>query len=204
MVTLKLISSKAKLEKLNPTCLIMGDGRCLQKDLDSFLINPPPHDVMSIAKSYKLYPGRILHWSMVDSNANVWWARHLPLRNNGDLPIRHTLGECEGFDVNWDDGQDDGALWHGTSALFATLVALNLGYEKIILAGCPMDNKGHWYFSEEQDQGPDWKEEDYQIWRDFVKTEEAKKVKSLSGYIAQIIGLGMKKWIKEQHIMDIR
>jgi hypothetical protein len=163
----------------------MGDGSTLKSDLESFLKDSIPHDVMAIARSFKQYNGNILHWAMVDSEANRWWAEHLPLMNNDSFPIRHTLGECDGFDVNWDDGQEDGALWHGTSALFATLVALNLGYEKIILAGCPMDLNGHWYFPDET--GPYWKKEDYEIWREFAKTEESKKVSSLSGFTKEVL-----------------
>lgn len=171
----------------HPTLLITGDGRCLEDDIGTFLSQPAPHDVMAIARSFKKYPGDVLHWAMVDSQANKWWAEHLPMRNNGKLPIRHTLGPCDGFDVNWDDGQEDGALWHGTSALFATLVALSLGYEKIVLAGCPMDKNGHWYFGDE-DNGPNWNEEDYQIWREFALTEQAKKVRSLSGFTKEVLG----------------
>lgn len=151
-----------------------------------FLGHNIKHDVMAIAKSYKQYPGEILHWAMVDGNVHKWWAEHLPLVNNGGFPIRHTLGDCEGFDTLWDDGKSTDALWYGSSALFATLVALSLGYEQIVLAGCPMDNKGHWYFCDEYD-GPEWREEDYRAWREFSETDEAKKVSSMSGFTKEVL-----------------
>ena len=144
------------------------------------------HDVMSIGKSYKQYPGDILHWAMVDGPNNKWWAEHLPLVNKGTFPIRHTLGNTPGFDVNWDDGEEDGALWYGSSSLFATLIGLNLGYKAIILAGCPMDKEGHWYFGEEW-KGPEWREEDYQAWISFSKLPESKRVKSLSGFTKEVL-----------------
>ena len=185
MIDLKLIKSSVPLDKHNSTLLITGDGRSLIEDLGQFLSLGLFHDVMAIARSYKAHKGRVLHWAMVDSTANKWWAEHLPLINDGKMPIRHTLGESDGFDVNWDDGQEDGALWHGTSALFATLVALNLGYDNVVLAGCPMDLNGHWYFQDEK--GPDWKQEDYEIWKEFAQFPEAKKVKSLSGFTKEVL-----------------
>jgi hypothetical protein len=179
------IKNGVDLGRGNDGLLITGDGRSLMDDLESLGQSVKEYDIMSIGRSIKICPPPVKHWAMVDGPTNKW-AEHLPLVNGGSFPIRHTLGLCAGFDVIWDDGEDDGALWYGTSALFATLVALNLGYEKIILAGCPMDKEGHWYFGEEW-KGPEWREEDYQAWRDFVKLPEAKKVSSLSGFTKEVL-----------------
>uniref|UniRef100_A0A6M3KIV2 Uncharacterized protein n=1 Tax=viral metagenome TaxID=1070528 RepID=A0A6M3KIV2_9ZZZZ len=90
----------------------------------------------------------------------------------------------------------DEILWHGSSALFAAYICLTLGYKKIVLAGCPLDSNGHWYFPANQ-LGPRWTGESYQAWLDFAREPEAKKVKSLSGYTAQIVGEATREWANE-------
>lgn len=159
--------------------------------MNNFLGWKVRHDVMAIGRSINLYPGRVLHWANVDGEQCIWWAEHLPLKNAGKMPIRHTLGDVRGYDVDWDIkddviwGKDDAVIWHGSSSLFAVYACLALGYEDIYLAGCPLDNKGHWYYGE--DSGPRWFGECFIAWLEFAKTPEAKKVKSFSGYTKQIL-----------------
>jgi hypothetical protein len=184
-VKLKVHQSKVDLTPENPVALIMGDGRTLKSDLETFLKTAQPHDVISINRSFHAYPGNIRHWAKVDGPEYVYMAEHLPLINNGAMPIRHTLGEVRGFDVDWDDGREYAKRWDGSSSLFAAMIAVAMGYEKVILAGCPMDLNGHWYF--EGETGPDWEEEDYQAWREFAKTEDARKVESLSGFTKEVL-----------------
>lgn len=188
---LEIHNAKVDTKPENDLLLITGDGRSLNKDLDRFLQFKSPHDVMSIGRSINVYPGRVRHWANVDGPECIWWAEHLPPKNDGKLPVRHTLGDVRGYDVDWDIideikfAPDEEIKWHGTSSLFAVHVGLALGYGKIVLAGCPMDMKGHWFFPD--DVGPRWNGESFIAWMEFAKTPEAKKVQSLSGYTKQIL-----------------
>ncbi len=178
----------------------MGDGRTLPKDLEEFLSWDIPHDVMSMGRSINVYPSKVMHWANVDSAEAIWWAEHLPLKNDGKMPIRHTLGECRAYDVDWEIIDEikfehgDNSMWYGSTALFAVYACLALGYQKIILAGCPLDNKGWWFF-DEKEVGPRWQGECYQAFFEFAKNDGAEKVRSLSGYTAQIIGKATKEWL---------
>ncbi len=176
----------------HPVVLITGDGRSLIEDMAQFNLMAISHDIMAIGRSINLHTRKVLHWANVDGPECIYWAENLPLKNDGKLPIRHTLGDVRGYDVDWDIkddviwGKDDQVLWHGSSSLFAVYVALALGYEKIYLAGCPMDTNGHWFYAD--DTGPLWDGESFMAWLEFAKTPEAKKVESLSGYTRQILG----------------
>jgi hypothetical protein len=128
----------------------------------------------------------------VDGADCKWWAEHLPPKNDGKLPIRHTIGEYGWFDVDWEilDGthwDPSEVLWHGSTALFSVYAGLAMGYQDVILAGCPLDAEGHWFDPPEQ-KGPRWTVESFMAWLDFARTEEAKRVISLSGYTRQILG----------------
>src|SRR4030042_646836 len=97
-----------------------------------------PHDVMAIGRSINVYPGRVKHWANFDGMDSAWWAEHIPLKNNGKMPIRHTMGDCRGYDVDWDIIDEiiwnpDDISWHGSTSLFAVYVCLALGYQKIVL-----------------------------------------------------------------------
>lgn len=188
---LEIHNAKVNPKPENRVALITGDGRCLQKDLDTFLMWETPHDVFAIGRSINVCPGRVKNWVNVDGPECINWAENLPRKDNGKMPIRHTLGDVRGYDVDWDIidevkwAPDEEVKWHGTSSLFAVYVALALGYDKITLAGCPMDMKGHWFFPD--DTGPRWNGEEFMAWLEFAKTPESKIVQSLSGYTKQIL-----------------
>lgn len=183
--------------------LVLGDGDCMRDDLANFMQFYEPHDVAALGRCIKEYPGKVLHWMNADGPSAVHWAKNLI---NGNGTIRHTLGECDGFDVDWDMEQPDynfeeithqkGRI-HGSSAMFATLAGLEMGYSKIVLAGCPMDHNGHWYFGEKNADtlGPIWLGADVMAWLDFKEAPESEKVRSMSGYTAKILGSPTKGWL---------
>jgi hypothetical protein len=189
---LHIITQRRDILTKHPVLLITGDGKTLPDDLEQFLDWNIAHDVMSIGRSHKQYPLPIEHYADVDADAGKWVVENL-VKNNpkvGD-PIKHTLGDVAWFDVCWEMEQDlvpsDEILWHGSTALFGVLIGLEMGYEQIILAGCPMDSKGHWYYPEEK-YGPKWTFESYQSWFEFAEHPESKKVCSLSGYTKTLLG----------------
>jgi len=173
----------------------MGDGRTIQEDLDMFLSWGLPHDAGAIGRSIKEYPGKVQHWFNVDGEFAIHWAKNLP---NGEGTIKHTVGQVDGFDCDWALIQPDyryseitneSQRVHGSSSLFAVLASLKMGYKKVILAGCPMDTEGHWYYPQSKETlGPLWLGVDFMAWLDFAEMPESARVKSLSGYTAKILG----------------
>jgi hypothetical protein len=182
----------------NPVVLITADGRTLGDDLVRFLSWEIPHDVYCVARSYKLYPGKMDHWANVDANTSIWWAENLPPKKIKPETLRHTLGYVRGFDVDWDVignvYEKDEILWHGSTSLFAVYTAIVMGYGKVVLAGSPLDCKGHWYDPPEI-MGPRWSCETYQAWLDFARCPDAEKVRAMSGYTAQILGEPREEWL---------
>jgi hypothetical protein len=190
---------QAKPTRKHDMVLITGDARCLVDDLNKFSsLGHYPRDVYCIGRSYRHFL-QLDHWGMVDGEENCWWAENLPdLWRNGKQ--RHTLGEIRGFDFDWDSDQpnfdDRGDKWWGSSALFAVLTSLAMGYSRIVLAGCPLDNGGHWYELENEITPVFWDEGDFDAWRLFKKQEESKLVKSLSGFTKLLLGRPSKKWLR--------
>jgi hypothetical protein len=191
-----LENSKVEIRPTSRLALVTGDGRTLHRDLANFLVWKAPHDVISIGRSIKVYPGKVMHWANVDGADSKWWAEHLP-----GSPIRHTMGEQPWYDADWTI-QDEYRVpwddsWHGSSALFAALIALAMGYNRVVLAGCPMDVKGHWWQGEDKTPGPRWPGESYQAWFEFAALSDGARVRSLSGYTAAILGEPFREWVNE-------
>uniref|UniRef100_A0A6M3KFL3 Uncharacterized protein n=1 Tax=viral metagenome TaxID=1070528 RepID=A0A6M3KFL3_9ZZZZ len=186
--------------------LILGDGDSMPSDLKTFLSWGIPHDVGALGRGIKDYPGKVQHWFNADGDSAIHWARNLP---NGLDTIKHSFGEIDGFDVDWDITQHDyhfdiitgekALRTHGSSALFGTFAGLHIGYEKIVLAGCPLDTNGHYYWPDKRKEtlGPIWLGFDFMAWLDFAEMPEADRVRSLSGYTAKMIGEATREWVMQ-------
>ena len=198
---IRLHKAHKELKRNHDTLLILGDGFCMREDLGEFLSWHIPHDVGALGRGIKEYPGKVQHWFNADGDSAIHWAKNLP---NGAGTIKHSFGEIEGFDVDWEISQHDyhfdeitgekAFRTHGSSSLFATLAGLEMGYKKIVLAGCPLDTEGHYYFPQSKETlGPIWLGFDFMAWLDFSEMEKAAQVRSMSGYTAKIIGKATKE-----------
>jgi hypothetical protein len=193
------------LKRNSDAILIMGDGNSLITDMNRFLLWDIKHDVGALGRGVKEYPGAVQHWFNADGETAIHWAQQIA-GNNGT--ITHTFGKVRGFDADWDIEQDnyhhqditgDADRFHGSSALFATLASLKMGYRRVILAGCPMDCEGHYYWPEKNKEtlGPIWLGYDFQAWLDFSQMRDANKVRSLSGYTKIILGEANEAWLND-------
>lgn len=191
----KLVTSRQPMRR-NDTVLITGDGRSLPADFETFRCFDVPYDVYAIGRSINFVP-HATHWGNVDSAESIWWAENLPDKWT-DGPQRHTLGPMRGYDFDWDIPQCGYAmediLWHGSTSLFCVFTSLAMGYKRVVLAGCPMDSSGHWYFGPEH-VGPRWTGECFMAWLDFRQSPQSESVRSMSGYTKTILGEPNQAWL---------
>ena len=97
--------------------------------------------------------------------------------------LTHTHKPSPDAEIAWD------LTWPrihgGTSSLFAVFVALGLGYEQVILAGCPLDKSSHFY-------EPPWRrcQEFNETLKHWEEAQEVFKgrVKSVSGRTRDLLG----------------
>lgn len=202
MIKMKIHKNSRPIKTFNPLVLITADGWSAPEDIKKFQAWQIPHDTYAIARSIHLLKNPVDHWGDVDSDPAMWVAGNLKAKDReGNMPLRHSLGPQKNFDVDWDiDGKipwdTSEILWHGSSALFAVLCCIAMGYQKIVLAGAPLDGKGHWYYTDIP--GPKWTGESYQAWFEFAACEQANMVKSLSGYTKQLLGEPTEGWAQKK------
>lgn len=204
MFRAKLHKSNKAITPKSDVLLVIGDGRSMPDDLACFRGWNVAHDTGSIGRSIKHLGYDANHWWNADGETAIAWVQAIKAQSRNGL-VTHTMGEVNGFDADWDIEQPDyhfedithqkGRI-HGSSAMFAALTGIELGYKKIVLAGCPMDHEGHWYFEQNRETlGPMWIGVDFMAWIDFAKEQEASRVRSMSGYTAKILGQAEREWI---------
>ena len=195
---------KINLDKYceHDTVLITGDGATLPKEVKEFESWGIPHDIFAVNRSILFFQRPVNHWTAIDAEESAWLAENLKedvLPQNGRL-LRHTIGICTiGYDVFWEavepmHNEMQSRLWVGNTGYFALLAAVYMGYNKIVLAGVPLDRNRCWY--EHADEiGPHWVPETYTTWMDFkMKVPEAQRARSMGGYSGFILGQASKEW----------
>ena len=175
--------------------LVVGDGRCAFTDINAFLdLDPPPHDVMLLNHMAMGYPGKYQHYVCGDSHMKEMQrvAKELP----ADV-IKHCWNPgSKGFDVRWI--KQDGRGWSGTTATLAVKVGLALDYMKIVLAGCPMDNSGHWYdtfLAKNDNKLRNDHRHHLWYWTEMATRPLGRFIRSMSGNTADLLGLPDKEWL---------
>jgi hypothetical protein len=148
--------------------IIIGCSRCVWDDIEKLM--PIECDVMCINDMISYYPGVITHaYTNNEGRLESYWAsRRKFYKKTFGEPLFHTLSRWNTEHISWP------LPGIGTSSYNACRAALAMGYDEIILCGCPMDNSGHFW---EAPWGPD--------------TPELNPRKKLDFYSQFISGIGL-------------
>jgi len=186
------------------TVLITADGHTLLNDMEKFDNYGIKHDIFCVNRSIRAIKKPVNHWAAIDSEEAMWLMENLPAEtiSEGHKIGRHTIGLCPGgYDVFWQIDEATPAdprallMWCGSTTYFALLASVWMGYEKIIVAGAPLDRGPHWYDPPDNQTSPKWVGEIYTTWMDFAKTADAQRTRALSGYSAFILGEPTEEWL---------
>ena len=117
---------------------MVGGGWCVWQDLSQ--IDWQSHHIMCVNDIYMHFPGEVHH-----HYSNCWQA----LQHWTAARVDRFRNQFTRTTLRHSNRGDGAILWpwtgHGTSGLNAVLTGLALGYDKLILAGMPLDNGGHYY-----------------------------------------------------------
>ena len=181
--------------------LVCGDAACVWDDLERFgckslsasgrgSVHKDGWDFLTVNKLVETFPGNIEHcysnqYRLLKTFVE---ARRYEYRKEFPNSPKHVHSISESSPHRWPLGG------HGTSGLGAILVGLGLGYDRIVVAGMPLDNGPH-------NGEPSWratnflKEASDQVdgsmpmpWLKAKKLAFGDKVRSLSGRTKQWLG----------------
>lgn len=166
------------------TVIVMGTSRNIWEDIHS--LKNVPADFMAINEIGLHFPGNLTHWSSLHHTDFQYW---IPLRNQGSYIHTHCQQPGEGIATAWQISNEMMGL--GTSGLWSCFVALALGYERVILAGIPMDNtlryyQPDWYLQEKHEKLD--RNDLHGAWERARDQVFNGKVRSMSGNTMSILG----------------
>lgn len=180
----------------NKVLLIIGDGANVLEDLRKFLDLKVQADIMCINYSVKLVSDflTIHHYIAGDSHTKTM---QKVAEDLGPPTVRHCWNQnSKNFDVRW--GRNSSKPWTGTTANLGIKIGISLGYLKMVMAGCPMDNSGNWYTRNISDE--DVKKNKDHTWHLWKWTEIASRpisafIRSMSGKTADLLGEPDRSWL---------
>lgn len=155
--------------------LILGGGAMVWEDFAR--VRPWPGEIMAVNDVGQYLHEPLRHWVTLHPEFMPGWRyfREKHLYAAGYSLTVHSPKMKTGVDVAW--GIDNIG---GSSGLFGCFIGLMLGYERIVLAGVPMDNTRHffdppWYGHDLGDRANEI------VWKEARDRYFAGRVTSLSG-----------------------
>ncbi len=174
--------------------LVVGCGRHVWRDVEDFSAFGVPCHVA-------LINDMILHFPILDGMD----VRHLICIDHGDVEHfafirRHNLSShLERWTTHSGKGPCD-CVWAFDnvevyqSGAFASAIGLALGYDRIVLAGCPQDNGGH-YYDPEGVETAHYSTRTFEMqWSENARIWQG-RVRSLSGLTKKILGGPTSEWL---------
>lgn len=172
----------------------MGSANTLDDDRDrAFQLfeetGRMPDMIVACNHAARDWSGRLDHWVTMHPELFPLWLharRRLNSPDPGQLWAARHRPVPDGLDVKPVES------WGGSSGLLCVTVALQLGAQRIVLAGVPMrktarhyDNDQHW--QEARGYWPAWER---------LEPRLQGKVKSMSGWTADLLGMPTEDWLR--------
>jgi hypothetical protein len=180
----------------------VGDGASVLEDIISFRAFGVEHDAMLINHAHLIYEAKewpYQHFIAGDSHMNEMQeiANRMP-----EGVLRHCWnpgsGEENGFHIRW--LKQDGRGWNGTTANLGTKIGIALDYLRIVLAGIPMDESGHWYdkWLKPEDKKLKPRHSDHLwFWTEVATRPVGHFIRSMSGNTKDLLGEPTYEWLTE-------
>lgn len=167
--------------------LVCCTAACVWDDLRSF--NYDGYDVMAIADMMTYFPGPLAHgvslhddWMMSYAFQQFYRGSHAnwpPMKTHSGISTKKN----DWVKYVWPLHRDG-----GTSGLFGVLIGLLMGYDRIVVAGSPLDDGPHFW-------EPPWIKREFYgrptILKEWERARDAVfdgRVKSLSGNTRELLG----------------
>lgn len=173
--------------------VVLGGGPTVWEDLVKATAIRVPDCVIATNDAGAYYPGHIHHWVTLHSEKMPkWWDDRLRAGHPPPDEVWFHAPSAK-FVLPHRTTSD----WGGSSGLLATKLALELGYDKIVLCGIPMEDGPHFHTETRMvGTGRYWR-----AWEENA-SQLADKVRSYVGRTAQLLGKPDEVWLEERKDAD--
>lgn len=164
--------------------LVLGGARTVWDDADRALDMAEFDAVLAVNDIGAHWSGKIHHWCTLHCEKLPAWEADRRARGHPGGYVRWGHKADQRVDRHTSD-------WRGSSGLFAAKVALELGYERIVLAGVPMAaGEAHFF------DGGAWTPAGRYLsaWNQH-RADLAGRVRSMGGWSAELLGVPDDGWL---------
>jgi len=171
------------------TALVIGGAHCVHEDIKAAEALGKFDLVVAVNDIGTVYGGKIDAWCSMHPQKLQRWAK---MREDAGFEPSRTLWTAEHLDAapNFSRVINPG----GGSAALATEVALSLGAQKVVLAGCPLESSPHFF-----DDVP-WSPREVEHYRRpwlRHKRDWGSVVRSMSGWTREVYGAPEQAWFDD-------
>ena len=184
--------------------LCIGGAACMQADISkAFELLYPETDLLRAFSEYGPvetfacnnagydYPYKLDHWGTLHPDKMPDWKARRYKNKHPFIGIKYWTSNINYKDYGVEFNHVE--QWNGSSGLLMVTVALTLGFQKIILAGIPLDRKQAHY-----DNKALWNDASkYRTGWIKRKPQMLDKVKSFSGWTRDLLGEPTKEWLSK-------
>lgn len=173
---------------------VLGGAECVWADIASARSLCSPDIVVAVNDIGVDYPDRIDHWVSYHADFLSRWARARTAKGLPDVQ-HYWTGKGGPTRAAPKDIRTVNAIG-GSSGMLAAFAALKVNATKVILCGVPIDAKMAHYHKHKR--GAAWTEAlKYQKhWKAAAKDEFRDRVRSMSGWTAELLGSPTKEWLE--------
>ena len=184
------------VDSYSGSLIILGGAKCLWDDYLKVKTLLTRYNIMCINDIGCQFKAEPIHHAVSLHRRILPSVRYM--RQEKSMP-EHVVTHChrpfEGVQVVWTLEQVG-----GTSGLFATQIALALGYTRIILCGIPIDGTGHYWDPENVNDNKSTKFDDkpsLNVWSQMIEKNEffGQRVRSMSGRTKNLLGYPTPEWL---------
>lgn len=170
---------------------VLGGANTLAYDLLVARDLVKPDTIIAANHAGRDYQGRLDHWCTLHTELMPEWIEHR--RRHG----RSDAGQLWTSNTKTIPSEHRALYrhvpsWNGSSGLLAVQVALELGYDRVILCGVPLDKTAeHYNYGGKWMDAPRYRS----AWTKNLKAMQG-KVKSPSGWTKRLLGEPNGEWIR--------
>jgi hypothetical protein len=193
--TAEEIEGMLVIRKRSPKCgIVLGTAPCMWDDLERA---PAGWDIIAVNGAGFMYLAPIALWCSAHGKYLTLW---MEKRRNAGAPMTFkAYGNFGQYDELGDVIAWNKPNGNGSSGLYAVLVALELGYQKLVLCGIPLEGQERFDYKEDSSKVIT-AQTDYQHYRlgwnqnrDLLQ----KHVRSMSGWTKELLGEPDAEWLNE-------
>lgn len=173
-------------------CLVLGGSAALWQDVEAAKALGSFDGVVACNDAGTDWKGNLEAWVTLHPLKFPAWQKKRAARGYPTAKVHFSHEDHDGVDrvehYRWPEMKTS-----GSSGLYAVKIALELGFDRIVLCGIPLTKEAHYFDSKAWKQADTFKA----AWLAVMNVHLIGRVKSFSGWTAEQLGTPDARWLND-------